>query len=364
MTDKTPSKGETPGSDEAGDSPTAEMPRVPSSGKDPDTQTQPTPHAVNTISDVLSGDRSDSKESEGGGSRDPAPSDKPVDRSTLTAGDKPRTDATPSADSKSTDDARSSPAADKGNDTKGGFAGRMSAAVPSSLRNPKPVVRSTPGSNTGAGSNAGRITGSDSGARPNPGQTDAAKAPATGSRTTGPGAGADRAAGVTPVSRPMTAGEYARTTTPSPSTTAVIPAVRDEPRQSTGAAAAATAASGRQASLKLVRVDPWSVTKVAFALSVALMIVAVVAMTILWIVLSFAGVWDQINSSVTTVLSDDSNSFDITDYLGLGRIVGLTLVIAAINVVITTAVATIGAYLYNLAAQLLGGVDITLAEDD
>jgi hypothetical protein len=48
----------------------------------------------------------------------------------------------------------------------------------------------------------------------------------------------------------------------------------------------------------------------------------------------------------------------------LGRIVGLTLVISAINVVITTAVATIGAYLYNLAAQLVGGVDVTLAEDD
>lgn len=166
--------------------------------------------------------------------------------------------------------------------------------------------------------------------------------------------------------RPITAGEYARTTNPSPSTTAVIPVVRGEdsaPRPSSAAAAAA-ASSGRQASLKLVRVDPWSVTKVTFALTVALMIVAVVAVTILWIVLSFAGVWDQINSSVTTVLSDDSSSFDITEYLGFGRIVGLTLVLSAINVVIVTAVATIGAYLYNLAAQLLGGVDVTLAEED
>ena len=352
MTDMTPSKGETPGSEEADDSPTAEMPRVPTSGNDPGTQAQPIPHAVKTISDVLSGDKSDDKESEGDGSRDSAASDMP--------GDVPSSDATPSAESKTPDDTRSSTATDQGNDTRGGFAGRMSAAVPSSLRNPKPVVKSTPGSNTGAGTDAGRVTGAGTGAWPNPGQADSAKAPASAPTTTGLG----RTEGVTPVSRPITAGEYARTTNPSPSTTAVIPAVRDEPRQSTGAAAAATAASGRQASLKLVRVDPWSVTKVAFALSVALMIVAVVAMTILWIVLSFAGVWDQINSSVTTVLSDDSNSFDITDYLGLGRIVGLTLVIAAINVVITTAVATIGAYLYNLAAQLLGGVDITLAEDD
>ena len=331
MTDKTPNESESPDSAESDDSPTAEMPRAPRSDKDPDaSKTKSIPSAVKTIGDVLSGD----KKTENEGSKDSETSDKSVDRSV----------------GKPSDEAKASPAAREGNDTKRGFAGRMSAAVPSSLRNPKPVVKSTPGSNTGAGSNAGRPTG----------QTGAAKAPASAPTSTSPG----NTDSVTAASRPITAGEYARTTNPSPSTTAVIPAVRDEPRPSTGAAAAATAASGRQASLKLVRVDPWSVTKVAFALSVALMIVAVVAMTILWIVLSLAGVWDQINSSVTTVLSDDSNSFDITDYLGLGRIVGLTLVIASINVVITTAVATIGAYLYNLAAQLLGGVDITLAEDD
>ncbi len=176
------------------------------------------------------------------------------------------------------------------------------------------------------------------------------------------GPGQPKVEGVTPVARPITAGEYARTTSASASSTAVIPVVKDEPRPSP--AQVAVASAGRQASLKLVRVDPWSVTKVVFALTVALMIVAVVAVTILWIVLSFAGVWDQINSSVTTVLSDDSSSFDITEYLGFTRIVGLTLVISAINVVIMTAVATIGAYLYNLAAQLLGGVDVTLAEED
>lgn len=177
------------------------------------------------------------------------------------------------------------------------------------------------------------------------------------------GPGSKPVAGVTPVARPVTAGEYARTTGSSPSSTAVIPVIKDDQPQSSPAQAA-VASAGRQASLRLVRVDPWSVTKVVFALTVALMIVAVVAVTILWIVLSFAGVWDQINSSVTTVLSDDSSSFDITQYLGFTRIVGLTLVISAINVVITTAVATIGAYLYNLAAQLLGGVDVTLAEED
>lgn len=151
--------------------------------------------------------------------------------------------------------------------------------------------------------------------------------------------------------------------------TAVIPVIRDEagsrPSGTTtqAAAAAPAAGKGREARLRLVRVDPWSVTKTVFTLAVALMIVAVVAMTVLWSVLSIAGVWDQVNSTVTAVLSDDSGSFDIKDYLGFGRLVGLTLVISAINVLISTAVAAIAAHLYNLAAQLLGGITVTLAED-
>nr|WP_255670312.1 DUF3566 domain-containing protein [Aeromicrobium wangtongii] len=115
--------------------------------------------------------------------------------------------------------------------------------------------------------------------------------------------------------------------------------------------------------MRLTHIEPWSVTRLAFAISVAMMIVAVVAVTIFWIVLEVAGVWDQINDSFTTVLSDDSASFNVTDYFGLGRVVGLTLVLSAVNVVLMTALATIGAHLYNLAAQLMGGVELTFAED-
>jgi hypothetical protein len=173
-------------------------------------------------------------------------------------------------------------------------------------------------------------------------------------------------------SRPLTAADYARTTKPSPSTTAVIPAVKDKvgnDREQLKTKSGATLTpspepeSTRRASLRLTHVEPWSVTRLAFAISVAMMIVAVVAVSIFWVVMEATGVWDQINGSVTSVLSDDSSSFNITDYLGFGRMVGLTLVLSAINVILTTALATIGAHLYNLAAQLLGGVDVTFAEE-
>ena len=170
-----------------------------------------------------------------------------------------------------------------------------------------------------------------------------------------------------------TSAEYRRTTSESPATTAVIPAVKGG-GQSAKKAPARNARperppaerapqSGRRASLRLVHVEPWSVTRLAFVVSVAMMIVAVVAVSIFWIVLNVTGVWGQINDSVTSVLSDDSGSFDIKDYLGFGRLFGLTLVLSAINVVLMTALATIGAHLYNLAAQLLGGLEVTFSDD-
>lgn len=170
-----------------------------------------------------------------------------------------------------------------------------------------------------------------------------------------------------PSGRPLSAANYARTTNRSASTTAVIPAVKPGTCPDTEAAREKPSdepGPRRRASLRLVHVEPWSVTRLAFAISVAMMIVGVVAVTIFWVVLDAAGVWTQINNSVTNVLSDNSSSFDITDYLGVKRMVGLTLVLTAINVVLMTALATIGAHLYNLAAQLLGGVEVTFAEEN
>ncbi|MCW2747546.1 MAG: hypothetical protein JWP10_688, partial [Nocardioidaceae bacterium] len=90
--------------------------------------------------------------------------------------------------------------------------------------------------------------------------------------------------------------------------------------------------------------------------------VTFVAVSILWVVLGVFGVDDAINSSVG-LLSDDANAFNINDYVGYPRVVGFTLVISAINVILITAIATIGAYLYNLATQLLGGIEVTLSDE-
>lgn len=208
--------------------------------------------------------------------------------------------------------------------------------------------------------------------RPRP-TTSAASAPSKPGVTSQTSSGPDKKRVVEPVNgptgRPLTAADYARTTKQSPAATSVIPAYKEpakddkRPASASASLAPAPGGTGRRASLRLTHIEPWSVTRLAFAISVAMMIVAVVAATVFWVVLHVIGVWDQINESFTTVLSDDSASFNINDYFSLTRVLGLTLVLSAVNVVLMTALATIGAHLYNLAAQLMGGVEVTFAEE-
>lgn len=186
------------------------------------------------------------------------------------------------------------------------------------------------------------------------------------SKTTDKGAPAKKAPAKKAPAKTPTAGDYAKTTQNSAESTAVIPAVQEKPKpappEQPAPSPVSAAAASRRARLQLVRVEPWTVTRLAFVVSVAMMIVAVVAVTIFWVVLDLAGVWDQLNGSIATVLSDGEAGFDLTDYLGLGRLVGLTLVLSAINVIVFTMIATIAAHLYNLSAQLMGGIGITFQD--
>jgi len=121
----------------------------------------------------------------------------------------------------------------------------------------------------------------------------------------------------------------------------------------------------RKARLRLTHLDPWSVMKTAFLLSVAFGIVTVIAVAVVWSVLGAAGVWDSINRTVADVLGGDTgSSFDVENYVGTSRVMGFTMIVAVVDVILITAIATLGAFLYNLAATLLGGLEVTLAEDE
>lgn len=128
---------------------------------------------------------------------------------------------------------------------------------------------------------------------------------------------------------------------------------------------AAAPKPGRRARLRMTRIDPWSIMKTSFLLSIALGIVTVVSVLMVWTVLDAADVWASINQTVQDVVGgQDTSTFDIEDYLGTRRVVGFTMIVAAVDVVLLTAICTLGAFLYNMSASLLGGVEVTLAEDN
>lgn len=115
----------------------------------------------------------------------------------------------------------------------------------------------------------------------------------------------------------------------------------------------------RRARLTLKRVDPWSVLKVTFVFSLAMLIVGVVAVIVLYVILGGMGVFDSISSFLQDV---SPGSQTVSDYAPLYKVAGGAVVIGVVNVVLMTALATLGAFVYNLCADLVGGVEVTLTE--
>ncbi len=121
----------------------------------------------------------------------------------------------------------------------------------------------------------------------------------------------------------------------------------------------------RKARLRLSRLDPWSVMKTSFLFSIAAGIMLVVATYAVWTVLSTSGLFPAVNDIVASVVSTpgDTTPFRIEEYINTRKVLGVAALIACVDVVIFTALATLGSFLYNLAATVLGGLEITLAED-
>ncbi|MEU4061941.1 DUF3566 domain-containing protein [Streptomyces wedmorensis] len=121
----------------------------------------------------------------------------------------------------------------------------------------------------------------------------------------------------------------------------------------------------RKARLRVAKADPWSVMKVSFLLSIALGICTIVAAAVLWMVMDAMGVFSTVGGTISEATgSNESNGFDLQSFLSLPRVLMFTSVIAVIDVVLMTALATLGAFIYNLSAGFVGGVELTLAEDE
>jgi Transmembrane domain of unknown function (DUF3566) len=127
----------------------------------------------------------------------------------------------------------------------------------------------------------------------------------------------------------------------------------------------ANAKSARKAQLQLARLEPWSVMKFSFVMSLVCFVVLLVAVIVLYMILSGLGVFDAITDTVNDLTrhkGETDGGVDAGAWFSFARVFGYTVLVGALNVLLITALSTVGSVIYNLAADLVGGVEVTLKE--
>ncbi|MGI8815132.1 MAG: DUF3566 domain-containing protein [Pseudonocardia sp.] len=116
----------------------------------------------------------------------------------------------------------------------------------------------------------------------------------------------------------------------------------------------------RQANLQLKRLDPWSVLKIALVLSVVLYLVWMVAVGVLYGALDGIGVWNRLNGQYADLVAEHAGD----RLVSAGRIFGFAAVVGAVNSLLVAVAFSVSAFIYNVSADLVGGIEVTLSERD
>ena len=129
--------------------------------------------------------------------------------------------------------------------------------------------------------------------------------------------------------------------------------------------AAKQASQARRANLIVARLEPWSVMKFSFLISLVAWIVLFVAVALLYYALSSLGVFASLQKTLASVTSSQGSAgVNLTKWTSGTRVMGYTMLLGAIDVVLITALSTLGAVVYNLVTHLGGGIEVTLKETE
>ncbi|VFA88957.1 Transmembrane domain of uncharacterised function (DUF3566) [Gordonia paraffinivorans] len=142
---------------------------------------------------------------------------------------------------------------------------------------------------------------------------------------------------------------------PAGAATGAKAAPRSAPRQ-------VGAGTALRATVQVRRIDPWATFKISAVLSVVGFFIWMIAVAVLYLVFDGMGIWDQLNNSFGTLVAEESTSSG--DIIGAGTVFGLAALLGAVNAILITALATVGSYIYNICADMVGGTEVTLADLD
>jgi len=166
---------------------------------------------------------------------------------------------------------------------------------------------------------------------------------------------------IPPAPAPASAPSAATPPTAAPRTAGSTPAgLGSTARPATGRIP--TVGGPRRVRLAISRVDPWSVMKLSFLLSVAAGIMLVVAAAAVWFTLDGLHVFTKVNDFIIQVTGKESG-VNILEYVAFKRIVSGATLVAVVDVFLLTALSTIGAFLYNIVAALVGGLHVTMTDE-
>jgi len=124
----------------------------------------------------------------------------------------------------------------------------------------------------------------------------------------------------------------------------------------------APASGPRRARLSVSRIDPWTVLKTSFVLSLGLAVIVVVATMLLWVLLSISGTFESFDQTLSDLGGSGAGGVDVGNVLSFGRVMGFALLMGAFEIVMTSALATVITMIYNLTVSFTGGIEVTLSE--
>jgi hypothetical protein len=105
--------------------------------------------------------------------------------------------------------------------------------------------------------------------------------------------------------------------------------------------------------------------KFSFVVSLVAFVILFVAVSVLYAALAGLGVFDSLQRVVSDITSSQGSAgVNARTWWSASRVLGYTAMLGGLNIVLITAMATIGAVVYNLTSRLVGGVEVTLKETE